>query len=88
MEATAFKVDPAKDGERGQAVKIVVVRDQSDYLNFIGVSDGSAPRCNIGDPSARRTRTALSALGSVLAAEAAADIENSVNLTVAWSIGI
>jgi hypothetical protein len=84
----AFKNGFAKDGKWHPAVKTVVLLDQPDYLNFIGNPDGSAPQCDVADQPKCRTRAALSALDGVLAAEAAAGIQGTANLTVAWSFAI
>lgn len=84
----AFKNGFAKDGAWHPAVKMVVLMDQPDYLNFIGNPDGSAPHCDIADEPKCRTRAALSGLDGVLAAEEAAGIKGTANLTVAWSFAI
>lgn len=86
--ANAFKMGFAKNGAWHPAVKMVVLMDQPDYLNFIGSPDGSAPVCKIEDEAKCRTRAALSALDGVLAAEAAEGIKGGANLTVAWSFAI
>jgi hypothetical protein len=83
-----FKVGFVVNNSWHPAIRMLMLTDKPDYLNFIGHGDGSPPPCS-DDPIERQkcgTRAVLSALDGFLAAEQGAGIGGNPKVAVAWSM--